>query len=317
MSSDDYSSIKQSNPPAAEPKLQIERPEIQSLLDLALAEDIGPGDLTTTAVLGGVARSARARIIAKQQLVVCGNDLAAAVFKRLNSSLLYRIRINDGMRAEVGETIAEIEGPLGSILTGERTALNFLQRLSGISTKTAAVIASLPNSGPDQKVAVLDTRKTTPGWRTLEKYGVAVGGGKNHRIGLFDAFLIKNNHVDALGGDIAAAIRRCREYSTAHPLAKRPLLQVEVRNQGELEAALAENPDAILLDTMSIEALRAAVATVRAFPGGGGIFLEASGGINEKTAPILARTGVNGLSIGALTHSAVAVDLALRFDSLL
>lgn len=288
--------------------LDFTNPQIQSLLNLALSEDIGSGDITTEATLAGSNPPAKARIIAKQPLVVCGQELAATIFHKLDPKSLVRAVIADGGRAECGATVCEIEGALAAILTGERTALNFMQRLSGISTKTSAIVSSLPSGA----AVILDTRKTTPGWRLLEKYAVRIGGGRNHRIGLFDAFLIKNNHVDALGGDITEAIRRCRRFQTGiNPV---PLLQVEVRNQQELEAAVAQRPDAILLDNFNVEELKAATTYIRSQPGGTEMFLEASGGINELSAPGYSTTGVNALSMGALTHSAIAVDLALRID---
>lgn len=286
------------------------RPEIRALLDMALSEDIGPGDITTQAILGAAPALACARIIAKQELVVCGQQLAEAVFLRLDPAAKVRAICADGAKASSGDTVTEIEANLSAILSGERTALNFLQRLSGIATKTASVAACIQASG----ASILDTRKTTPGWRLLEKYAVKIGGGKNHRIGLFDAFLIKNNHIDALGGNIVEAIRRCREFKTS--ALNRPLLEVEVRNQAELAAAVAEKPDAILLDNMSPEELKKAAAFVRKSPGGEKIYLEASGGITAETAAAFAAAGINGLSMGALTHSAKAVDLALRIDKM-
>lgn len=276
----------------------------KQLVQLALAEDLGDaGDITSNATIAAE-QMAKGVFIAREDLYICGHDVVAEVFSQLDPEVEYRALKEIGTLVKSGEIIAEASGRVRSLLSAERTALNFLQRLSGISTLTARLSHQVSASG----VKLLDTRKTTPGWRGLEKAAVLAGGGHNHRSGLFDAVLIKNNHVDAIGGDIAAAIRACKEKTAAGTK-----IEVEVRDQAELQAALAENPDAILLDNMTPVQLGEAVEFVRADPNGRNIQLEASGGINVENLQDYAATGVDCISLGMLTHSAPAVDISFRY----
>lgn len=277
---------------------------LEALVRMALAEDIGPGDVTSACLIPEKL-SGSASVIARSPLVVCGHRAAEEVCRQVDKKLRYTVKAEDGLSAESGAVLSQLRGPLRSILTAERTLLNFMQRLSGISTKTRS-LRRLIGGAP---VKLRDTRKTTPGFRALEKYAVAVGGGENHRLGLWDAFLIKNNHIDACGGDVSAAVRRCKD-NNPHKLK----VQVEVRSRAELQAALSAGPDSILLDNMTPDELRAAVSLVRSAAGGLEIELEASGGINESTIAVVSETGVDAVSLGALTHSAPAADISLRIS---
>ena len=267
----------------------------------ALTEDIGSGDVTTLATVPEEA-TARAALVAREEMVVCGVAFAKAAFQEISSFLQVETLIPDGTRVQSGEALMHIAGPARALLTAERVALNFMQRLSGVATLTARfvqVVAGTPT-------VILDTRKTTPGWRELEKYAVACGGGRNHRFGLWDMVLIKDNHLAALRAAppnaIAAAVQRARE--------KFPALQVEVEADtlAQVRQAADAGADIILLDNMTLEEMRTAVQLV-----GGRAKTEASGGINLQTVRGIAETGVDFISVGALTHSACAVDLGLDF----
>lgn len=271
---------------------------IDNLVRLALAEDIGSGDITTRPLVDEQARG-RARVIAKESLVLAGTKVFSHVFNVLSPEVTCRFTVSDGTAAAAELTVAELEGPCAALLTGERTALNFLQRLSGIATQTRKYVEKLK----PHKAVLLDTRKTTPGWRTLEKEAVRSGGGTNHRIGLFDAVLIKENHVAACGG-ITAALAKAR--SAAGPLV---CIQIEVRNLGELQEALASRPDVIMLDNMSPADMRRAVEAAD-----GRVPLEASGNVTLGTIADIAATGVDFISCGAITHSARAVDLSMLIE---
>ncbi len=274
---------------------------LKRLITLALEEDVGSGDITSCALIAEGSH-AEAVLLAKEPLVVCGQDVAREVFMRLDPGLHYEVLIGDGAQAAAGTVLSRMRGCLRAILAGERTALNFVQRLSAISTKTALVVQQIKNSG----VSLLDTRKTTPGLRELEKYAVRTGGGVNHRQGLFDAVLIKNNHVDAVGGDVAYAVKLCRDAAPAGVL-----VEVEVRDQAELDAALRSDPDVIMLDNFTPQRLRAAVHYVRN-ERQSAVALEASGGITEANVTDYAVSGLTYLSLGSLTHSVRASDIALR-----
>lgn len=277
---------------------------LPQLISLAAEEDIGSGDVTSNCLIPEKQRG-EAVVIAREPLVVCGNKAAEAMCRKVDGDKLhYSVESEDGAEIEENQTIAVIRGPVRKILTAERVLLNFLQHLSGIATKTR----QLRRLAGNNSVKILDTRKTTPAWRGLEKYAVFIGGGVNHRLGLFDAFLIKNNHIDAFGGDVRAAVDRCKENNPNNLK-----VQVEVRTQAELEQAVAAGPDSILLDNMSLDALRGSVLYVRGEQGGKKIELEASGGINEKTIAAVCATGIDAVSIGALTHSAAAADISLRY----
>ena len=238
-----------------------------------------------------------AHIRAKATLVVAGLPVAARVFHKLDANLVFAAAVDDGQEVAKGTVLARLTGPVASILTGERVALNFLQRLSGIATFTRTMVAQVSGS----TAALVDTRKTTPGWRSLEKYAVRLGGGRNHRLGLYDAVLIKNNHLTAVGS-ISQAVRQAK--ARAHPLLK---IEVEVTDLQGLEEALNAGADRILLDNMDDATLRRAVEINR-----GRARLEASGSMTKERLPQVAATGVNFISMGALTHSAPAVDIHLR-----
>ncbi len=275
----------------------------KTLIASAVSEDIGSGDVTTAALIPPTLL-ANGKVIARERLTVCGHDVASYVCHLIDPALSYSPKIAEGEVAENNELIAALSGRFASILQAERLLLNFMQRLSGIATMTARLAKEVEHTG----VKLLDTRKTTPGWRTLEKYAVKIGGGTNHRVGLFDQMLIKNNHIDAIGGDVAEAIRRCR---AAAPKGMR--VEVEVRNRNELNAALTASPDIIMLDNMSDTEMRESVRLIRSQPGGEKIVIEASGGIDERRLANVAATGVDAVSMGMLTHSVRAADISLRF----
>jgi nicotinate-nucleotide pyrophosphorylase (carboxylating) len=274
----------------------LNSPHLDRLIDLALEEDIGPGDVTTQALIPPELQG-EAHIRAKATLVVAGLPVAARVFRKLNAEIIFSVAVDDGQEVAPGTVLARLTGPVASILTGERVALNFLQRLSGIATFTRAMAAQVAGS----PAALVDTRKTTPGWRALEKYAVRLGGGRNHRLGLYDGVLIKNNHLTAVGS-IGEAVRQAK--ARAHP---ELTIEVEVTDLQGLEEALNAGADRILLDNMDDATLRQAVELTR-----GRARLEASGSMTKERLPQVAATGVNFISMGALTHSAPAVDIHLR-----
>jgi nicotinate-nucleotide pyrophosphorylase (carboxylating) len=273
--------------------------QLGELVGRALAEDVGSGDVTTEATVTTQAH-ARALIAQKAPGTIFGLDAAEACFALLDPDMRFERLAREGIWREQGGPVLSIEGSASALLTGERTALNFLGRLSGIATLAARFVREVEGTG----TVVLDTRKTTPGLRALEKAAVAAGGATNHRVGLFDAILIKENHIAAAGG-IAEAVARLREL--APQLAD--TLEVEVRNPGEIEQALAAGVPRLLLDNMSVEELRAAVAQV-----GGRATLEASGNVTLENIRERAQTGVDFISVGALTHSAPALDLSLILE---
>lgn len=279
-------------------------PLSQSLVDeavrSALAEDLGlVGDITTNATVSADARSS-AVIAARQAGGVAGLQFAEAAFRELDANVAFRIDLPDGRRVNAGDVIARVSGTSRALLSAERVALNYMGRLSGIATLTARYVAAAANP----KVKIVDTRKTTPGLRAFEKYAVRCGGGHNHRFGLFDAVLIKDNHIVAAGG-LALAITAARQ-ATGH-LVK---LEVEVDTLEQLDEVLAHDVDAVLLDNMTADQLREAVRRV-----GGTCLTEASGGVTLETVHAIAHTGVDMISIGALTHSAPVLDLGLDFSS--
>jgi nicotinate-nucleotide pyrophosphorylase (carboxylating) len=270
--------------------------DLDGVIATALEEDLGERevDITTQNVVD--ARIAgEARVVARTTGVLSGGDVAARVFGMIRPPCTYEALVPDGARVESGDEVARITGPLGSILTGERTALNFLQHMSGIATLTRRYVDAL---APYPNVILLDTRKTTPGLRSLERAAVRAGGGHNHRDGLWDAILIKDNHVAAAGG-VATAVERARR-------ARMPV-EVEVDTLSELAEALAARAEIILLDNMSPELMREAVEITA-----GRAKLEASGGMTVKGAVAAAEAGVDRISVGALTHSAPALDLSLE-----
>jgi nicotinate-nucleotide pyrophosphorylase (carboxylating) len=277
-------------------------PDLRELIDRALAEDVGDGDVTTEATVDAGAR-ARATITQKAPGVISGIAVAEAVFLRLDPEAVVERLGPEGEWRDAGAPVLRVYGSARALLTAERTALNFLGRLSGVATETARVVRAVAEAGGRAKV--LDTRKTTPGLRALEKRAVAAGGGVNHRSGLFDAILIKENHIAAAGG-ISEAVRRARERRPDLPL------EVEVRDPGEIDEALAAGAPRLLLDNMTPEEIRSAVAQVA-----GRAELEASGGIDEETILVYATIeGLHYVSMGALTHSAPALDLSLALEAL-
>jgi nicotinate-nucleotide pyrophosphorylase (carboxylating) len=273
--------------------------ELTELVGRALAEDVGNGDVTTRATVAADAR-ARALITQKAPGTIFGLDAAEACFALLDPDVRFERLVGEGSWREEGGPVLSIEGSARALLTGERTALNFLGRLSGIATLSACFVREVEGTG----TVVLDTRKTTPGLRRLEKAAVASGGASNHRVGLFDAILIKENHIAAAGG-VAQAVARVRE--SAPELAAD--LEVEVRSAGEIDEALGAGAPRLLLDNMSVAELSAAVAQV-----GGRAKLEASGKVTLENVRERALTGVDFISVGALTHSALALDLSLILE---
>jgi len=273
---------------------------IEPLVRMALLEDLGrAGDLTTDAIVPAGARATTA-LVARQPGVVAGLDLARLAFQLIDPEIGMRIERHDGAALAVGDVIAVLSGPARGILTAERVALNFLCRLSGIATATASVVAAVK----DTRTRIVCTRKTTPGLRGIEKYAVRVGGGSNHRFGLDDAVLIKDNHV-AIAGGVTEALRRAKQ-AVGH-LVK---IELEVDSLAQLREALAQGVDAVLLDNMGPDMLTEAVAMVA-----GRAVTEASGRITPATAPSIAATGVDLISIGWLTHSVGVLDIGLDFRS--
>ena len=276
-------------------------PQVDTLIRMALAEDLGDrGDVTSlSTVASGAIISGQVR--AKSAGVIAGLDLFEAVYRQVDPALIVERIAADGDRVTPGTLVCTVTGAGRSVLTGERVALNFLQSLSGVATLTTAFVEAVAGT----RAVILDTRKTTPGWRLLEKYAVRCGGGHNHRVGLYDMVLIKDNHIDAAGG-ITAAVRIVRASAVADGLA----IEVEVKNLDELREALALNVDRILLDNMTDAQMRQAVAITA-----GRTKLEASGNMSLERVAAVAATGVDYISVGALTHSAPALDLSMRLET--
>lgn len=268
------------------------------LIDIALEEDRGPGDWTTRWVVPARAR-AHARIVAKAEGVIAGLAVTSAVFQRIDPRVEINSALGDGSSVTEGDVVLTLKGPARTILTGERTALNFLQHLSGIATATRKYADAV--AGTETKI--LDTRKTTPGWRSLEKAAVKAGGGENHRIGLFDMVLIKENHI-AIAGGVGEAVKRVRDANT-----RGLRVEVEVRDKDELRAALDAGCDIILLDNMDVQGIRECVRVVK--QRAPQVKTEASGNMTLERVRAVAETGVDYISVGALTHSVTALDLSL------
>ncbi|TGD74042.1 carboxylating nicotinate-nucleotide diphosphorylase [Mangrovimicrobium sediminis] len=267
---------------------------IRANVQAALAEDIGDGDIT--AALIPAQAQAQGRVITREAGVLCGRAWVDEVFAQVDAGITLDWQCADGDRLTPDQVLFTFSGPARGLLTGERSALNFLQLLSGTATLCARYAGLVEGTG----VRLLDTRKTIPGLRLAQKYAVACGGCYNHRIGLYDAFLIKENHINACGG-IAGAVRTAREQAPGKPV------EVEVENRGELEQALAAGADRIMLDNFSLEAMREAVALTA-----GAAELEASGNVTDATLRPIAETGVDYISIGALTKDCKALDLSMR-----
>ncbi len=283
--------------------VELSSREIITAVRRALAEDLGPGDVTTRALVPAPARS-RARMVARSALTAAGLDFAVASFQLVDHRVRVLERLCDGAAVPEGATLLRVEGPTRALLSAERTALNFVQRLSGVATLTARFVAAVAGTA----ARILDTRKTTPGWRRFEKYAVTCGGGHNHRLGLFDQVLIKDNHLVALRGRRPDAIT----WAVRQARAACPGLTVEVEADTltEVRRAVAAGADIILLDNMPAEQLRQAVRLVA-----GRARTEASGGITLANVRAVAETGVDFISVGALTHSAPAADVALDLEA--
>lgn len=291
--------------------------DLKKLIQQALKEDIGPGDITTTAVVHK-AKKGKFVIVAKQECVVCGLSIAEAVFETVDGSVRFKPLINDGMKAAEGKAIAYIEGPSRSILSAERTALNFLCWLSGISTLTSKFVETVKGT----KAQIMDTRKTIPALRRLQKYAVRIGGGTNHRMGLYDQVLIKDNHLAAVTFEPTViksrkdAVRAVLE-SAKKSIPKTKKIEIEVNSLDMLKVALEDSPDIIMLDNMSIDDIKEAVKIRDAYrikigDVGFKVLLEASGNINLNNVKEIAESGADMISIGALTHSAPAADISLE-----
>ena len=280
-------------------KFPLTKAEITALVAAALEEDDAKHDITTAATVVS-ARRAGCKMVARQPGVIAGLPLARETFCQVDEAVHIRPDVNDGGHVESNTPIMFLSGHARCLLSAERVALNFVQRLSGVASLTAKYVEAVRGTG----VRILDTRKTTPGWRKLERYAVRAGGGMNHRYNLASAVLIKDNHLAAVDGDIAAAVKRARVVAP-----KDTIVEVECDSVKQVEQALAAGADVILLDNMSRAELSDAVKTVA-----GRAVTEASGGVTLETVRAIAETGVNWISVGALTHSAPALDIALDFD---
>ncbi len=274
-------------------------PEVSQLIDLALSEDLGRGDVTSASVLDGDGGPVSAALVARAELVVFGLEVARAVLERVDPRIGWSPLLGDGAVAPAGSIIARLDGPAVPILAAERTARNFLQRLSGVATLSRRYAQAVAGT----TTRVVDTRKTTPGWRALEKAAVRAGGCHNHRADLGSGILIKDNHVAACGG-VGLAVARARERAP-HSLR----IQVEVDSLEQLDQAIAARADLVLLDNMSVAEVEQAARTAHA----AGVLIEVSGGVTLERVPAYARAGADYISVGALTHSARAVDIALDF----
>jgi len=274
-------------------------PSIKSTVKRAVAEDLGHGDITTDSLISSDIRG-MGTVVAKAAGIIAGLGVALEVFRHISPAMESQVLIADGLQVAPGDVVAEIEGSTAVILKGERVALNFLQRLSGIATETSRYVKAVQGT----KARIVDTRKTVPGLRELEKYAVRVGGGHNHRYNLADGILIKDNHIAALHTQklsMKEIVHRARENSP-HTL----LIEVEVETVAEAREAMEASADAILLDNMSLEEMREAVTVIQSR-----CMLEASGGINLETVRAVAETGVDLISVGGLTHSVMALDMSL------
>ena len=277
--------------------------QVERIVKDALAEDLASGDVTTAALIPSDLKG-RASILVKKDGVLAGIDVAREAFRQVDSSLQFKVLVKDGAKVRKGKVVATVEGKVAGILRAERTALNFLQHLSGIATETARYVEAVSGT----KAVITDTRKTVPGLRLLEKYAVRAGGGKNHRLNLGDGILIKDNHLAALrasGMGLGEAVKKARQRAP-----KGLKIEVEVESVPQAREALAAGADIIMLDNMKLEDMRKAVKLVK-----GKALLEASGGITLDNVRSVAETGVDLISIGALTHSAKALDISLELEA--
>ncbi|MCK9425490.1 MAG: carboxylating nicotinate-nucleotide diphosphorylase [Ignavibacteriaceae bacterium] len=276
--------------------MKLNQKEIERVILTALKEDIGTGDITTNLIIGKKQRS-EAFFLAKEDGIIAGLSIAKMVFQKLDETIKWKSCIKDGEFVSAGTRIAEVKGSLRALLTGERTALNILQRMSGIATTTNSFVKIV--NGTNAKI--LDTRKTVPGLRMLDKYAVKIGGGTNHRIGLFDMVLIKDNHIKA-AGNITKAIAKIRKGAT-----KKIKIEVETSNLDEVREAMKNKIEIIMLDNMTVAMMKEAVEIIA-----GKAKVEASGNVNLKTLRKIAETGVDYISVGALTHSVKALDISMK-----
>lgn len=272
--------------------------QIEKAIRTALAEDLGSGDVTTRAILPP-AQMMHGRFLAKAEGIVAGLDVACQTFKLLDQTVQFTPQIHDGQAVKPGQFIALVAGPAQVILSGERVALNFLQRMSGIATMTRRFVEAVAGT----TAVILDTRKTAPGLRAADKLAVRLGGGQNHRFGLYDMVLIKENHITAVAGDLAEAVNRVKAHAPDIPI------EIEVTNLEQVKTALHLPVNRIMLDNMSLDEMRQAVKM-----SAGTIPLEASGNVNLETIRAIAETGVDYISIGALTHSVKALDISLLLE---
>lgn len=282
--------------------------KVLPLIKLAIAEDLGTGDLTSELFYKDAQKTTKAHFISREEIVVCGMDLVREILKQYNEKLKLKVIVKDGQSAHVGKRIATIEGPLCPMLSAERVALNFLQRLSGIATTTRKYVKAVEGT----KAKIYDTRKTTPGWRLLEKYAVCCGGGFNHRLGLYDGILIKDNHLAQLGRNFYSKLAKI--ISNARKIKGVKFIAVEVDHVDDQLNHVLKIPgiDFILLDNMGQWQLKHAVdIKTEMFGKNKKPFLEASGNINLKNVSAIAQCGIDRIAIGAITHSAIAVDIAL------
>jgi len=283
--------------------LQLTKKQLDKIIDLALAEDLGCGDITTEALIPSDL-SGRASLLVKETGILAGIDIAAHVFRRVDPSLQVEVLVRDSASVKPGDIVGRITGSVGGILKAERTALNFLQRLSGVASLTARYVAEVAGTG----AKIYDTRKTTPGLRLMEKYAVRMGGGQNHRLHLGDVVLIKDNHINALrasGMKLIDIVEKARAKAPAGVT-----IEVEVTNAAEAADALKAGADIIMLDNMSIDEMSRVVGMAA-----GRAKIEASGGITLANVRQVALTGVDIISVGALTHSYKALDISLEFAS--
>ena len=282
--------------------MKVNNKVIAEIVTRALKEDLGQGDITTLAIEGRK-RPARAIIRAKQEQTVCGHQPAREVFHQISQKTRYSEKVRDGKIAYKGDIVAKIDADLQTLLSGERTALNFMMHLSGIATLSARFARQIEGT----RAEILDTRKTLPGMRLLEKYAVNCGGAKNHRIGLFDMYLVKDNHIET-AGSIEKAIENC----LAHRGRKKTKIEVETKTFDQIKRALKYKIDRIMLDNMTVSRMKKAVELIRSERPD--LEIEASGNVSLRTVRKIAQTGVDYISAGALTHSAPAVDLSMEIE---
>ena len=272
---------------------------ILKIIKSALKEDIHDGDITTLATISSK-KKAVGELLVKDEGIIAGLEIAKAVFKTLDSKIKFDIKIKDGSKVKKGDVVAEVSGKASSLLTAERTALNFLQRMSGIATSANNYLKKIEHT----KTKIIDTRKTVPGLRVLDKMAVKIGGSDNHRFGLYDMFLIKDNHIE-VAGSITKAVESCIRFNNKH--SKKFKIEVETKNLEEVKEALKTKTDIIMLDNFDLTEIKKAVQIIN-----GKKKIEASGGVNLDTVKQVAETGVDYISVGALTHSVKALDISFE-----